>query len=223
MGIYCVYRECPSRVPDGDTQVKVTTFPEHERPAPRPSRVFGREVEDLMDNNINADFDPSNPMPTPANPIANFFLFLHSSVFRLMWWLYSSTHLTLAHLDRLVHNVLLADNFDIEAYRNFSADKEVKRLDRAESSPLRTAAGWTKSKVTLSLPCAGRSYHSEAEAPQYVVNGVYHRDLVDIMTSSSTTIFMDSKSSGLRQTMSLQRACTARLSHRMCFYRWKQR
>lgn len=183
MGVYRVYSRRPSHVPTLDIQNKATTFPQHTKRTPHPTRVFGKEVEEMMTAKLKeSEFDPSQPLSPLSTHITNYFPFLHPSVFRLMWWFYSTAFLTLSSLDRLVHNVFLAPDFDIEAYQSFSASVEAKRLNKDDNaSPLRAAAGWKESSVTIRLPCAGRSWKSESEAPTYVVPGVFHRDLVDIM------------------------------------------
>ncbi|KAJ7789679.1 hypothetical protein B0H14DRAFT_2397257, partial [Mycena olivaceomarginata] len=94
-----------------------------------------------------------------------------------------------------VHNVLLADDFDREALRDFDAAREAKRLDVPDNeldSPFSAAAGWKQSSVSIPLPCAGVTFASEADAPRATVGGIFHRDIVEVATSAfQDTAFFD--------------------------------
>lgn len=119
----------------------------------------------------------------------------------MMSWFYACATKTLADLDCLVHNVILADNVDVKAYDSFSAAAEAKHLDKDDSSnPLVTMAGWTSLSVSFHLPCAGFKWKSVEDSPLYTVSGVLHQDLVDIMRSAfQDNLFFDYHLSGYKE------------------------
>jgi hypothetical protein len=49
----------------------------------------------------------------------------------MSWFYNSSTSRSIADLDQLVQEVMLAEDFDCEDLRGFSASREAKRMDRA--------------------------------------------------------------------------------------------
>ncbi|KAF8874232.1 hypothetical protein BD779DRAFT_1476608 [Infundibulicybe gibba] len=107
----------------------------------------------------------------------NFFTpFLNATTYRLMNWFYSGSNLkSLNELDQLVHDVLLADDFNQDDLKGFRATKEAKRLDDDYSivrSELRAPDGWIETSVKISLPADKVKHSSEAAAPQFEV-GVY--------------------------------------------------
>ena len=82
--------------------------------------------------------------------------FLNASVFRLTKWFYSGSNLkSLGELDRLVNEVILADDFDKKDFSGFRAARESERLDNFSSDPRsRFSAddGWIETSIKISLP-----------------------------------------------------------------------
>lgn len=108
--------------------------------------------------------------------------FLNATVCHLMTWFYSgSTMKSVGELDALVNTVLLADNFDLLDLHNFSAARELKRMDSAEAA-FATEGGWKESSVEFPLPRAGGT--TEKEAPVCRVSGIWHRDLVEVIRAA---------------------------------------
>ncbi|KAI0281344.1 hypothetical protein BC826DRAFT_881208, partial [Russula brevipes] len=115
--------------------------------------------------------------------------FPNPSVFRLMSWFYGgSAKKSLADLDSLVQDVINAPDFDPQSFSRFSATKEAKRLDTCDDSatPTQNATflstrGWLESSLQLSLPCEKTNFVTESKAPKFLVSGVFHRDIVDIV------------------------------------------
>ena len=105
----------------------------------------------------------------------------NATVARLLTWFYgSSITKSINDLDRLVHDVLLQDDFDIAHLKDFSAKREIARLDKP-SSPF---DGWKESSVKIRLPCERVKHTSEANAPEFEVKGLYHRNMTDIIVSA---------------------------------------
>jgi len=113
--------------------------------------------------------------------------FLNSTIFRLMNWFYSgSTTKSISELDRLVKDVILADDFSQDHLKDFSAAHELNRLDsdNPNKSPFAGENGWKTSTVKISLPAEGVMHESESSAPTLDIPNVYHRSLVSIIVSA---------------------------------------
>lgn len=113
--------------------------------------------------------------------------FLNVTVFRLMNWFYGGSNMkSMAELDALVDNVLLAEDFNVEHLRDFSAARELKRLDDEDSvSPTFSAEnGWRESSVKIRLPAEGVKNASEDVAPQFKVHSIHHRSLVEVIRTA---------------------------------------
>lgn len=126
---------------------------------------------------------------SPGYSAANnvFAPFLNASVFRLMSWFYSGSNLkSVADLDRLVKEVLLAEDFDTKHLKGFSAEKELHRLDDQSegSSPFAKENGWHNSTVKILLPSEGVKHSAEEVAPVLEIPNVYHRSLVEAIVSA---------------------------------------
>ena len=114
-----------------------------------------------------------------SNPFAPY---LNATVYRLMNWFYQTGSKTLNDLNNLVHNVILAPEFDADHLQNFSASSEAKRLDDNPVFP--SSDGWQESSVKLRLPKTFAKYASEDEAPQVEISGILHRDLLQSIISA---------------------------------------
>lgn len=126
-------------------------------------------------------------IPYPTHKSGLFAPFLNATVFRLMNWYYSGSNTkSIAELDSLVKNVILADDFSPAHLKNFSAARELRRLDSddPEKSPFAAKDGWKTSTVRISLPAEGVSHESEGVAPTLDVPNIYHRSLVSTIISA---------------------------------------
>jgi hypothetical protein len=135
-----------------------------------------------------------NPLCIFGNKLKNNFFapFLNATVFRLMKWFYDKTAtVSSAALDRLVHDVILAEDFNPEDLRDFSAARELKRLDEYDSTGEEFSAndGWQHASVSISLPHERSKFASEAGAPAFEVQGIYYRRLIEVVKAAyqSTT------------------------------------
>jgi hypothetical protein len=162
------------------------------------------DPDDLLDLKAVCDspnFGIDTPTTPPANPLAgfgiqndtvpttNFFApFLNATVFRLINWFYGSATKSVADLDKLVEDVILQPDFKREHLEGFRASREIRRLDEnngKKDATFSATDGWRESSVKLRLPPPGRvKSGSEKKAPEFVVPGVFHRDLIDVIQSS---------------------------------------
>jgi hypothetical protein len=97
---------------------------------------------------------------------------------------------SLAELDRLVNEVILAEDFDKEDLRGFRASKELERLDNYEGDPedirssFSTADGWVETSVRIRLPADGVKHPSEESAPEFHVPGLFYRRPLEVIKSA---------------------------------------
>lgn len=115
--------------------------------------------------------------------------FLNASTYRLMSWFYnSSSTKSLGDLDRLVNDVILAEDFNWEELRNFNASREGKRMDEAhasmESSQFSASDGWHETSLEIPLPCEKVKFPSEAGAPKFMVHGLHYRKFTEVIKSA---------------------------------------
>ena len=116
--------------------------------------------------------------------------FLNATVFRLMNWFYSgSSFKSIAELQSLVDDVILAPDFKISDLDGFNAKRELRRLDgeaetnsnNSPSTPFANTNRWKQSSVYIRLPCE-KVLQKEDTAPTLEVPGVYHRSLIEVIT-----------------------------------------
>ena len=118
--------------------------------------------------------------------------FLNATVFRLMNWFYSgSSCKSIAELQSLVDDVILAPDFKISDLDGFNAKRELRRLDgeaetnsnNSPSTPFANTNRWKKSSVYIRLPCE-KVLQEEDTAPILEVPSVYHRSLIEVITTA---------------------------------------
>ncbi|GJE92524.1 hypothetical protein PsYK624_086780 [Phanerochaete sordida] len=125
--------------------------------------------------------------------------FLNASVFRLLHWCYSGSNIkSAAELNRLVNDVLLADDFCLDDLRGgFSVQREEERLDALDqpkkpansshgTSPAAPSLtdGWREGKVKLRVPKEKFKHACEAAAPEMEVDGLYYRPLLEVIRAA---------------------------------------
>ncbi|KAI6169922.1 hypothetical protein EDD17DRAFT_1683582 [Pisolithus thermaeus] len=123
-----------------------------------------------------------------AKPRTSYFApFLNATVWRLMGWFYNgSTQKSLDDLNHLVHDVILAEDFDCKDLHNFSAHRETRRLDEAPQDPSSSffaSDGWHTTSIPIRLPCE-KVKQLEATAPEFWVEGLHYRKITDIVRSA---------------------------------------
>jgi hypothetical protein len=94
---------------------------------------------------------------------------------------------SLGELDRLVNEVILAEDFDKKDFSGFRAARESERLDNFSSDPRsRFSAddGWIETSIKISLPAEQVKHASEAAAPQFEVHGLFYRHFLEVLKSA---------------------------------------
>jgi hypothetical protein len=169
-GIYRSYPQLPKSIPDEELQLSdVCEGPGFFRSRPPdadPLSVFGLSVKRIKDG--------TKDIFTP---------FLNATVFRLMAWFYNSHDAkSLADLDSLVNDVILADDFHKEHLEGFSSKKATMDMDAClgEEYTLLTDDCWRQASVSIPL-CGEKVKRAEADAPKLEVEGVHYRKPLEII------------------------------------------
>ena len=169
-GLFRIYTIPPTVVPDANPNLEdVCDAPGLETfETPSPQRwwtLFGSTALTTA-RKINKIFAP----------------FKNPTIFRLMTWYHSgSGEMSISRLNSLVKDVINPSDFQKEHLDNFSAKRELERLDDEEdtSYPFSNENVWKVSTVTIPLPAEGVKHASEKHAPILEVPGVHHRRLVE--------------------------------------------
>lgn len=108
-----------------------------------------------------------------------------------MKWFYSGSSMkSLAELDRLVNEVILAEDFNTADLQGFQAVKEVSHLDGYEANPedIRSSFlagdGWKEASVRLHLPADGVKHKSLEESPIFEVPGLFFHKPLDVIKNA---------------------------------------
>ncbi|THH15068.1 hypothetical protein EUX98_g9523 [Antrodiella citrinella] len=114
--------------------------------------------------------------------------FRNTSIFRLMYWQNTgSTTKSAGELNRLVNEVIMAPDFDPSHLKEFSASRELSRLDedaQEEDEFFPAKDGWRKASVKIPLPKEGVKYPSEDKAPLFEVKGLVYRPLLETIKAA---------------------------------------
>ena len=120
--------------------------------------------------------------------------FMNPTCGLLMAWQYTGTNQkSAAELDWLA-KIQMDPLCDTEDLRGFAYTREMKLLDKflqKKDNPFHEEHGWKCSPVSFHLPKEKVCFCTEADAPSITVDGIYHRDLTDIIKSA----FEDSENS----------------------------
>ena len=105
-----------------------------------------------------------------------------------MHWYHGTSSLkSFGELNRLVKDVILADDFKVEDLNGFSAEREARRIDNhhdKSSSIFSTDDGWIESSVFIPVPIEkGHNVPKmkEATAPQFNVQGLFYRNITNVI------------------------------------------
>ncbi|PSR72538.1 hypothetical protein PHLCEN_2v11591 [Hermanssonia centrifuga] len=142
-GVFRWYTQKPRKkpeIPEIRYAILPTSLLLRLQPSP-PLRSFGHAVACTITGNL-------------AKARSWFAPFLNASTFRLMHWTYTGSDLkSAAETEHLVHQVLLAPDFDRKDLRGFSMHREEERLDKdANSNKFSHDNGWHEATVTIWLP-----------------------------------------------------------------------
>jgi hypothetical protein len=150
------------------------------------------DLSDLCDSPALLNKPDSSPEQAPPlrNPTQQSFFrpFSNPTVFRVMNWFHGLSNLkSQRELDRLVREVILAEDFSPNDLQGFSAEREVARLDsyQDDESPIFSASdGWTHRSVPIRVPAENVRHPSEDAAPIFHVDGLYYRNIVEVVKSA---------------------------------------
>lgn len=168
-GLYKSYRRHPTHDPDAEIGLR-----------------------DLCDGStLDSNTIPRDPniiaagLPPKQTGILSWGPFKQASTYLLMHWSMCGSNMkSAAELNKLVHDVLLNENFDLADLKGFNAIREGQCVDDWDGGGLNlTTDGWIESTVKIKLPCDGIKC-AEDEAPEIEIPGVFHRDLVDVIVSA---------------------------------------
>jgi len=91
---------------------------------------------------------------------------------------------TAADGNRLLFS-LCDDNFSPMELHSITVEKENKKINlfiKESSTMFQKQHGWHQSSVKFRLPCSKFKFSSgEQDAPEFTVDGVHHRHVVDII------------------------------------------
>lgn len=172
MGVYREYPDKPFQDPDDCTSLD--------------QLCDAPTFESSTDPNISSMGNSRLSLPvfsTLSNP---FLPFLNATIFRLMNWFYSGSQMkSAAELDRLVKEVLLADDFDINNLKKFSATREMERMDNYVEGSVddlfKVEDGWHDSTVKIKVPAEDNQHDPGGEglAPEFSIPGLRHRSFLE--------------------------------------------
>ena len=172
-GLFCSYISCPTYEPDEEISLDSVCD----------SEAFA--VARVNSDNWWSVFGPRSSTVESVNH--NLFApFLSTTVFRLMSWFYGDPNMkSVAQLDKLVNDVILADDFDKTDLKEFNGARELKRLNEyGEQKNFSSKDGWKEASVKIRLPAERFCHTSESVAPEFEVNGVFYRPLTEVITSA---------------------------------------
>ncbi|EGN98259.1 hypothetical protein SERLA73DRAFT_74484 [Serpula lacrymans var. lacrymans S7.3] len=118
----------------------------------------------------------------------NFFtLFLNATTFRLMSWFYnSSSSKSLADLDRLANSVILAEDFNCQDLKGFSAAHEALVMDNTNNkgSGFFSSDKWIETSVKIKLPAKKVKFNLGQDAPELEIPGLYYCKPLKVIKSA---------------------------------------
>ncbi|EIW52144.1 uncharacterized protein TRAVEDRAFT_24454 [Trametes versicolor FP-101664 SS1] len=176
-GLYLVYPIRPQSIPDKpslDALCETSSFPAANFPPSGPDVL--PKAPSGLEKTMAADRPPYAPFP-------NF------STYSLFAWQNNDSNVkSNSEINGLAGGLLQHPDFRAADVANFNAAREGDRLDsyyeESETSPLSPRDGWIHSSVKIRVPKEGVCYASEEEAPEFVVDGLYHRSLVDVIDAA---------------------------------------
>ncbi|KAI0326205.1 hypothetical protein GY45DRAFT_1220253, partial [Cubamyces sp. BRFM 1775] len=113
--------------------------------------------------------------------------FANISIFTMLYWQTcgDSNLKSYSQID-LLAQLMQEPGFDPKHLANLNSAREERRLDNyfehVEGSPLSVDDRWIKGVAKIHLPKEGVQYKSEEDMPEFAVEGVTYRSLVDVFT-----------------------------------------
>lgn len=105
----------------------------------------------------------------------------------LLAWMFTNPGNSPANVNELVHVYLRHPDFDPAELEHFNAITAIRRFEREHFSKsgamtLKACDGWREASVRIRVPCTGVK-QKENEAPEFVVDGILYRDVVEVITA----------------------------------------
>jgi hypothetical protein len=123
-----------------------------------------------------------NPFDSSKKKIGPFF---NSTTDRIIDWNYRYPGvMSIAGLDSLVHDVILAPDFDREHLVSFSAARELKRLDDYSSNSGLFLAEEEWKQATVSIPLPPEDNMNRKKIYTFEVHGVHYRSVLDVIKTA---------------------------------------
>ncbi|KAH9961631.1 hypothetical protein BGW80DRAFT_1231820, partial [Lactifluus volemus] len=156
--------------------------------------TFGSDPQKITFNIDSDNWQQSHARADAARTpnLPAFAPFRNASVYRLMTWFHRPSNTkSIGELNSLVHDVLLAPDFQTNDLVGFDAVKENTLMDHYHEnisadhipSPFSFDDTWIKSTIEIPVPCDGVRHSSEAEAPKFQVD-IHHRRLTEVIKSA---------------------------------------
>ncbi|KAJ2993806.1 hypothetical protein NUW54_g7660 [Trametes sanguinea] len=168
-GVFHRYRDIPQRQPAPPSREIIFKGPKPE----------GTDFDPLKHCNIRWLNRPASDASAhvPYGPFEN------KSIYLICEWFYNSaTTKSLLDLDTLV-KTLHTEGFQLSDLANFSAHREMQRLDDYVSpvGVFSQEDGWHEGSLELALHKAGVQYDSEDKAPTFTVDGLHFRKILEVI------------------------------------------
>ncbi|EKM78993.1 hypothetical protein AGABI1DRAFT_75575 [Agaricus bisporus var. burnettii JB137-S8] len=115
------------------------------------------------------------------------------TTYRLMEWFYGSLTLkSSTELQRLVDNVILAEDFSREELLSFRATKENERLDHWVDSgtalnsgvPFSTGTSWRETSIKILIPAEKVLFRNAESVPRAEVSGLFYRRPIEVIKAA---------------------------------------
>ena len=104
----------------------------------------------------------------------------------LLAWSTLGLGTTAAGMNQLVHGIMFHNNFKLSELHSFNAITSAKHFEREHFSKpeatLGAGDGWKEGSVRIRVPCT-RVKQKEDAAPEFVVNGILYRDVVEVINA----------------------------------------
>ena len=137
----------------------------------------------LPEDLSNYSRPPDGVVPSPERPqLQPPWPFKNMSIFRLMQWMNTSNNQKSAgEVNRLINDVISAEDFSPTDLKGFMAQRENRRFDQSKASPdFSSKDGWTEVDVDIQVPTGVKN----APAIPFTIKGLHRRRLVDVIKAA---------------------------------------
>jgi len=162
---------------------KYLTIPSHNPRDPDAFADVPMATTGAQSQSIGSGLTAAAPAGSARDPLANS---ENQSEDLLLAWMTLGLGTTPAGMNQLVHNVILHQDFNPPELHDFNAVTAIRRFHREHFSDpkatLKAGDGWKEGSVKIKVPCT-RTKQKEDEAPEFAVNGILYRDIVEVITA----------------------------------------